>query len=201
MLSTLDKWILWENTTNCQNMYQTKLLLLLFWKFDKVGNTEFVQELYYLFGTKVVSIDNYLFLKQMSNNNRTGKFQFCIYFLLHTFFVKTLILSTKKNLDRFLIYLFSSVFWEKSYTLFTNIEKRVTSVTYLIIKICYYLQKSQILTRLTQKYQDLISRWFWKRLITPLQWYFNFFFSLPEYHSSTCVTCNPSECWETGWYA
>ena len=74
-----------------------------FWKLDTVGNPEFVQELYYLFGTKVVSIDNYLFLKQMSNNNRTGTFQFRIYFLLHTFFVKTLILSTK-NLDRFLIY-------------------------------------------------------------------------------------------------
>ena len=57
-----------------------------FWKLDTVGNPEFVQELYYLFGTKVVSIDNYLFLKQMSNNNQTGTFQFRIYFLLNTYF-------------------------------------------------------------------------------------------------------------------
>ena len=122
-------------------MYQTKLLLLLFWKFDKVGNTEFVQELYYLFGTKVVSIDNYLFLKQMSNNNQTGTFQFRIYFLLNTYFFPENTYSiNKKNLDRFLIY--SQVCsGKKSYTLFTNIEKRVTSVRYLIIKVFLLLRR------------------------------------------------------------
>ena len=121
-------------------MYQTKLLLLLFESLTKLATLYLCRNYIIFLAPKLyISIDNYLFLKQMSNNNRTGTFQFRIYFLLHIFFVKTLILSTK-NLDRFLIY--SQVCsGKKSYTLFTNIEKRVTSVRYLIIKVFLLLRR------------------------------------------------------------